>query len=133
MVARVILSKSVLDGFSPWQAIATKPLVLALGVDPYLLGMRRYRGLGPPAIPAEWIKGHINAYRVSDLRRWLGDERTDVEQFAAALGEVLEADEAEDPAVIRLLARAISEKTPPVGFHFTHSGRRAYQESITGS
>ena len=130
MVQTAKLSKSALLSFKPWQAIATKPLAVQLGVDPYLLGMRRYRGLGPTALPCEWIKGHVNAFHVTDLLRWLGDTRTDVQQYSDALQEVFHSDERHDTDLVRLFARTLAEKMSPIGFEFTSMGRKAFLQSI---
>lgn len=115
-------SLSMLDRWPPFVILSTKALAEALETDPIALAMRRYRNVGPKAAPADWIKGHVTGFLVADARIWLGDPRSETEQFRAALGDTADSD-----AVVRMLTRARAQtETSIVGVTLTTKGYTAY-------
>lgn len=115
---------SKLDAYAPSIILTTKVLADALGTGPIALAMRIYRGVGPRAVPAEWLKGHVAGFLVADVRSWLGDPRSETEMFRDALPKSI-ADEPDE--LIRIYTRVGAENGDPViGGSFSKQGRAAY-------
>ncbi|MCW2284712.1 hypothetical protein M2323_002599 [Rhodoblastus acidophilus] len=115
----------------PWTILSTKALAGLWSVDPSLLIVRKYRGVGPQPLPGEWVRGNVTAYMISDVRRWLGDARTDVEMFAEALAPILTAEESACESTVRLFACSEASSTDCIiGARFSATGKKQYLEYI---
>lgn len=115
--------RALLSDLPPWAAISSKVLAQRLEVDVYAFGQWRYRGILPPAIPDDAIKGRVNGYLVADFQSWLDPSSTPTLRFREALRPMLgdEADAADDDT-IRLFAASEATVTEPIGLTFTPKG-----------
>jgi hypothetical protein len=126
-----------LSSHPPWTVLSTKSLASALGIDSIALAMRVYRGVGPKPGPATWIRGHIRAYTVSNVLRWLGDTRSSTNMFRDSLIQNdltdLTANDLLDDDAVRLYTYVAVEVNPNaaiVGAKFTPKGWKEYLRSI---
>lgn len=118
-----------LDPWLPYVILSTKALAEALETDPIALAMRRYRNVGPKAVPADWIRGHVIGFLVADARIWLGDPRSETDQFRATLGDSTDSNDSD--AAVRMLTRAHAQNGEPIiGATFTNKGHAAYLEYL---
>ncbi len=119
--------KLLREAHPPWMVVSTQALATVLKVNPVALLMWRYRGAGPVAIPQSWIRGHVVAYLVSDVLNWLGDTRSQCAMFRDALGDLIQPDEANNEALIRLYVTAkASTSDSIVGAKWTSTGKAGY-------
>ncbi len=115
--------QALLSDLPPWGVISSKVLAQRLGVDVYAFGQWRYRGLLPPAVPDDAIKGRVNGYLVADFQSWLDPSLSPLQRFREALRPLLgeEADTASDD-LICIYAAVEAGLTEPVGLTFTTKG-----------
>lgn len=122
----------------PWCPVSARVLTETLRIDHGLFGVWRLRGVGPQALPADWIKGHRHAYLISDVLRWLAQRRGEPTEgvtywqryLAATIGMVIE-----DPDSVRMWAQRYARSAGPGayvadGVQFARGGFDKYTESL---
>ncbi|MGU3358910.1 hypothetical protein ACLBWX_01110 [Methylobacterium sp. M6A4_1b] len=122
----------------PWCPVSARVLTETLRIDHGLFGVWRLRGVGPQALPADWIKGHRHAYLISDALCWLAQRRgepTEAVTFwqthlATAAGMVIE-----DHTEVRRWAQRYARSAGPGayvadGVQFARGGFEKYLESL---
>lgn len=119
----------------PWAPISSRTLAEALNLDRGLLGVWRLRGIGPGALPPEWLRGRVNAYRGSAVLAWLaqrrGQQMDESEMWAAYLATELgvEVDRAQAGSIVKQLASAAGPLAYD-GVRFTSRGWSRYLDDL---